>query len=704
MATNTTPIATTKANPSAPNVNPDITLASGQKISGLDPNYAEYAKQQTTPIPTSKPVTTPAPVISTPTSTVNKDGLTMEQANDPKYWSNGQYVGPSNVNNDTTPTNTTPVKDVTKDINTYLNGGYYDTADIATKLGVDQKVVDDAIANDENSTYKLNLNKNNNQIDQSFVDYKNNIDKIINGTFELTDAEKSQLASVQAQFDKMRADQLKANQNYEGAVQTGEIRSGRQEFMNQISGGIYKQAIDDGVQKITDIEVKAASTISELKQAIADKKYKQVSDLYGNLSKYLNDKSTAINDLHKATLDAAKAQQDAIKSDLENTSLMLENNAQITDTLVPGLASLLTNDVAANQKMIEEQAAQYGIDPNILFSAMQKYITSNITSSGNTFINKVTGETITTAADAKPIEIGTDAMGNKKYGVYDQTSGSIVEIKNPASSSVGMGMNLPEYDEFLANRTPQQAEIFNGLDDTTKSNVLSLINGEVLLGDLAKGMGGAAAAQRYNALAKQVDPTYSETTNKSRVNYLKKWDDPSSSPAKTRIAINTALGHLGEFQSIASNLGNKGFVPYNKAKNFAQTQLGDPAQVDFSIVATALAGELASAYKNGTAPTDQETEKWYNALSAGWSQGQMSGVTKTTSKLISSKLVAMAEEYKKSMGKYPQQIVDQYILDELKAKGVDTTSMEESLKRQAQTTPSTSAGGGSNDNDVIWKD
>jgi hypothetical protein len=75
-----------------------IDASTGQRITVDDWRNNWSGKATEVPAPTQNAANTPAPSPQTvspipATSSLNKEGLTMEQANDPKYWSNGKYVG-----------------------------------------------------------------------------------------------------------------------------------------------------------------------------------------------------------------------------------------------------------------------------------------------------------------------------------------------------------------------------------------------------------------------------------------------------------------------------------------------------------------------------------------------------------------------------------------------------------------------------------
>ena len=211
--------------------------------------------------------------------------------------------------------------DNTSKISAALAQGLDNPQDIANQLGLNVKDVQDALNGDENLSYQMSLNQNNNQIQQALTDYQNKTTAIMNGSFELTDDEKAQIAGVQSDFDTLKTQQANANAAQLGSMQIAAARSGA---LESNSGGVSDETqndISNGLQKIADLDTKAASQISTIKQAIEKQDYDEVTTQYNNLQKALDDKTTAINALHTATQKAVTDQAAAIKADLDNQKL-----------------------------------------------------------------------------------------------------------------------------------------------------------------------------------------------------------------------------------------------------------------------------------------------------------------------------------------------------------------------------------------------
>ena len=228
---------------------------------------------------------------------------------------------------------------------------------------------------------------------------------------------------------------------------------------------------------------------------------------------------------------------------------------------------------------------------------------------------------------------------------------------------------------------------FKKLPEADKANVMSLINGDALMSDIAKGMGGAAYAKKLLGMAKSVDPEFSENQNKQRNQFRTQWNNPNGKSFNARNSINTALGHLSELKKAGDalkNVSSDGWFgselltkKYNTIKNMIDNESGKPEVAQFQFIVTQLASEIASAYK-GSSATDQETEKEYNAIAANFSPAQLNSVFDSASTLLASKIGSVGKEYQTVMGKYPDDpIVQSYVLDELKKAGVDTKKIEE---------------------------
>lgn len=364
----------------------------------------------TQPNAPTNPTTPPAGSVAPPGTT--------NPAGPGKDWTGMPLINNGNPTS-TTPTTPTTPADLTKNIKTQLSLGLDSSDAIATALGIDKSQVDTILGGDYQLKYLMDENKQMNMLDAGYQDYKKQMADIQNGNFQLTAGEQAQLQATQEIFDRLRAEQLTANKNFEGATMTEEIRSGRQEFMSQISSGIYKQAVDSGIQKIKDLDLQATMKLSELRDLFQEKRYKQVAQAYDQLNNYLTQKNNAIKDIYTATKDLydevtrkQAAAAEAARKELETKKLKLEIGKSTLDQLGPTLKN-------ADEATIKQIADYYGIDQNMVKGAqatMQEKAKAEITKQDQTYLTKGY-ETIAPADITRMKDAGYDviSVGGRAY-------------------------------------------------------------------------------------------------------------------------------------------------------------------------------------------------------------------------------------------------------------------------------------------------
>jgi hypothetical protein len=382
-----------------------------------------------------------------------------------------------------------------------------------------------------------------------------------------------------------------------------------------------------------------------------------------NLQLIANDPATTLADKNRAqaqldikTANEAKIAQDkADTADIWNiATTAATNRANFTATATyPNITSALNAIQTATTK---EKALQIAVDTGLV-SAPKVNNTQVVEVGGNkVLIDSSTGKTIKV--------LGSTSAGGGTQG--------------------GLAPDVASVSSFLVGKTPTEISAFNSLSDVDKSSAMQLINGDVLLADLfsSRGVQGSADRQAFLNKVRAIDPTFSENTNKQRYSFKQtKWNNGKLFDNRT--SINTALGHMATLYESSKTLSKTNFPTINEAVNWAKKNAGNPALVNFQYDLTVLASEIASAYKGGTAPTDQETEKIYNALSSSFTPTQFQNVLSQSTKLMASKLSSLAQEYKNVMGSYPEEsVIQPNVLQELKNAQIDTSKIDEILKNQ----------------------
>ena len=299
---------------------------------------------------------------------------------------NGGTYDP-NIPAGTTPTGATDEakkanRDATKaKILPFINQGLYTPEQLSTSSGLDLATVNDAINNDADLSGLIKMSSVQNEADVAHQDFVKKMSDIANGSIGLTSAEQAQIDQATRLYQQARTDMLTANKSFEGSIQTSNIRSGRQEFMNEVASGQYKQAIDDGARKIQDLDAAAIAKVSELQQLFKENKYKEATTAYDELNKYLSDKSTQIDKIHKATVEMydkqvaiTKAENEAKQTELNQQKLLQEVGITAIKAQAPALANSLTGDSVKDEELINLIAKYYSIDPNIVKGEVQTYL------------------------------------------------------------------------------------------------------------------------------------------------------------------------------------------------------------------------------------------------------------------------------------------------------------------------------------------
>ena len=127
-------------------------------------------------------------------------------------------------------------------------------------------------------------------------------------------------------------------------------------------------------------------------------------------------------------------------------------------------------------------------------------------------------------------------------------------------------------------------------------------------------------------------------------------DFTSGKTANIIRSLNTAIGHLESFKKSADALGNVSLTALNRLKNAGGTQLGSPTVKNFDVVKNAVAGEMATVFKQ-TAGTDQEIQGWKDTVNASESPEQLRGAIDKMLELMNSRMQALQNQYEVGLGK-----------------------------------------------------
>lgn len=145
----------------------------------------------------------------------------------------------------------------------------------------------------------------------------------------------------------------------------------------------------------------------------------------------------------------------------------------------------------------------------------------------------------------------------------------------------------------------------------------------------------------------QVNPSYDASQFTNRAPTRKAFT--TGTQGQQINAINTALGHIDQLDTLVAQLGNGSFTPGNAAWNKVRTIFGSDKVTNFDTLKGALSGEVASVLsKSGAtvAGIKDAQEKISNANSPA----QLMGYVKTQIPIMGSKLASLDYQFHQAMG------------------------------------------------------
>jgi hypothetical protein len=223
---------------------------------------------------------------------------------------------------------------------------------------------------------------------------------------------------------------------------------------------------------------------------------------------------------------------------------------------------------------------------------------------------------------------------------YERMAG-IAEKKATAASggvdmsSVPLGPIDPttgRREEFLKQFTPADQEL-----------IKAMANGQMA----ASGFGNIDQKRRTFLVqaAQLYDPNFN--ARKFQIgSYTAKEFSPAGQAGQNIIAINTMVHHLEDYVESFKKLNNTQIQQWNKAKNKAATEFGDPALQVVKQAGLRVAGEYAKLIKGGrAAPTDQEMAHWEEVFTSAMSPRQMQATAWDALKGAGGRIAALQDAY-----------------------------------------------------------
>jgi len=213
------------------------------------------------------------------------------------------------------------------------------------------------------NVYTAGLQANNAKTDQSYEQYKNQLEQFQNGTFPLTADQQAIVDATKAMAEQVRGAQLLANKNYEAGVTQAGISSGMQRYSPDVYFGNIQSAVSAGLQKVAELDSQAALELANLKQGFQSNNLKLVQASYEAYNNYIDKKNQELKNIYEATTSAAKDARDfayKIEKDNRDYAFNLEQTSIANDLAqnkfdYQKIQDKIANDLAQG-KFTEEQA------------------------------------------------------------------------------------------------------------------------------------------------------------------------------------------------------------------------------------------------------------------------------------------------------------------------------------------------------------
>lgn len=446
------------------------------------------------------------------------------------------------------------------------------------------------------------------------------------------------------------------------------------DFQTKFNEGLKKiEPIQKDVQDLTSL---ISQKTSALQNQLIDESGRRIPQAFiTGRQAIINQKGTAEINALSGLLDVKNGQISNAQNKLQMTMNILSkvNDADIKSkearvSLLKQITGISSKEEEKKLLKLKEEQAKFEKEKNDISSIALQAAQAG---AGTNEIQAITNSKTKDDAIAAARSLGGIARLNKQKLFLE-----ISKIKNSmVASSAPQLLTESDYSSFLKSLPEDKQKAFNNIPDNDKAAVAQLVSGDALMTDIVKSRGikGTAKINKLINQARSLDPNFSINNNKLKYKYLQKWNDPNSNIGKSRRAINTSLGHLKDFKESVANLDNSQIKHFNKAKNLASAEFGDPALNRAKIDLLALGAEIASVYK-GSSPTESEIKDWQNALSTDFSKGQLDSVTNEVGRLLSSKITSDRYDFKTKMGyEYGHTLIDPSKKQELKNAGIDTS-------------------------------
>jgi len=245
------------------------------------------------------------------------------------------------------------------------------------------------------------------------------------------------IQNIEREYDSLIEEQRQMNKAFEGGIVTEGFRSGRSRYAPVLQSGIISSTINSGIRALSNLQVKKQGLILQAENARDERNFKLLND---SIQEYRESVKEERNIAQKTYENAINASQEA----REQLKFEREQAEKTAGFLAPKVTSLMTGELEADFKIIEDFASENSIDPNLLYSSVEKHKQE---------IQKLYGKN-----GDKVLSTTTRVVGGIKYAdvVYRNTDGELYTDtvtlgRSSDGDSDGTGIVQPDvsWQEYL---------------------------------------------------------------------------------------------------------------------------------------------------------------------------------------------------------------------------------------------------------------
>ncbi len=297
------------------------------------------------------------------------------------------------------------------------------------------------------------------------------LNRVLKGTFPLSQPQQSLINSLKTQLEQNVADQKVANESFTGSVKMAGFRAGG-EYTPEHYAGRIAGAVSFGIAKIQRLDNEAAITLATLENDFQKQNYDMITQNYDIMEKQLQEKADAVTETYKSAMDILKEERDmqlkVEQSQYERGQDAISNNLNERKYALDERESLsrMATDQLQREKLrieIKQAAEQTGGSPDDLMAYANEYsATGKLPSPAELKLSGLTVGQVTMMAKQTPKQNGalvSSVTGGKAANLSSTQEDGITALYDLTKKLDDLSAIYSERNVLLPTQMNQQYEI-----------------------------------------------------------------------------------------------------------------------------------------------------------------------------------------------------------------------------------------------------